>query len=70
MVEKKKYKAYNTVSVYAPALGLAGHVPPTMLKNQYAADCLNVRFKNGEVRKRTGYVDYGTGTITGVPLGF
>ena len=70
MAEQKKYKAYDTIPVYAPALGLAGHVPPTMLKKQYAANCLNVRFKNGEVMQRTGYVDYGTGTITGVPLGF
>lgn len=70
MVEKEKHKTYDTIPVYAPALGLAGHVPPTMLKKQYAADCLNVRFKNGEVIKRTGYVDYGTGAITGYPLGF
>ena len=53
MTEKQE-KAYDVIAVYAPALGLAGHVPSTMLKKQYAADCLNVRFKDGEVRKRTG----------------
>jgi len=71
MAEKQE-KAYDVIPVYAPALGLAGHVPPTMLKKQYAADCLNVRFKNGEVFQRTGYVDYGTFpvVIEGTPLGF
>ena len=70
MAEIKKFKKYNTIPVYAPALGLAGHVPSTMIKSQYAANCLNMRFKNGEAIQRPGYVPYGTGTITGVPLAF
>jgi len=67
---KQKFREFDIIPIYAPVSGLAGHVPSTMLKPQFCADCLNVRFKNGEVRKRTGYVAYGTGTITGVPLGF
>jgi len=54
--------------VYSPTLGIIGHIPSTLLNPRACVNCNNVRFRDGVVSKRTGYVTYGTGTITGVPL--
>jgi hypothetical protein len=54
--------------IYAPTLGIIGNIPPTMLDPRAFTNCNNVRLKDGVASKRTGYVAYGTGAITGVPL--
>ena len=54
--------------VYAPTLGIIGNIPPTMLDPRAFTDCNNIRLRDGVASKRTGYVAYGTGSITGVPL--
>ena len=56
--------------IYAPTLGIIGNIPPTMLDPRACVDCNNVRFRDGVVSKRTGYVTYGSGAITGIPLLF
>lgn len=54
--------------IYAPTLGIIGHIPSTMIDPRAFANCNNIRLKDGVASKRTGYVAYGTGDITGVPL--
>ena len=54
--------------IYAPTLGIIGNIPPTMLDPRAFTNCNNIRLKDGVASKRTGYVAYGTGAITGVPL--
>ena len=56
--------------VYAPTLGIIGNIPSTMLDPRAIVACNNIRLKDGVASKRTGYVAYGTGTITGVPIAF
>jgi len=53
---------------YAPTLGIIGNIPSTMLDPRAFTNCNNIRLKDGVASKRTGYVAYGTGTITGIPL--
>ena len=57
-------------SIYKPSLGLIKNEPTSILNPRASIDCQNVRYYNGIVEKRTGYVDYGTGTITGIPIKF
>lgn len=54
--------------VYAPTLGIIRNIPSTMLDPRAFTNCNNIRLKDGVASKRTGYVAYGTGAITGVPL--
>jgi hypothetical protein len=68
MVDKKKSTEIETFPIYAPTLGIIGHIPSTMLDPRACVNCNNVRFKDGVVSKRTGYATYGTGTIAGTPL--
>lgn len=60
----------ETSPIYAPTLGIIGNIPPTMLDPRAFTNCNNIRLKDGVASKRTGYVAYGTGAITGVPLLF
>lgn len=46
---------YQYIDVERPDLGLMGHVPPTDIPDRACADCQNVYFWNGEIRKRFGY---------------
>ena len=69
MVDNKDTEI-EVLPVYAPTLGIIGNIPTTMLGSRACVDCNNVVFKNGIVQTRTGYVAYGTGTITGVLLLF
>ena len=68
MVDKRKNTEVEVFPIYAPTLGIIGHIPPTMLDPRACVDCNNVRFKDGVVSKRTGYATYGTGAIEGTPL--
>jgi hypothetical protein len=56
--------------IYSPAKGLVLNVPSTYLDPRATPDCQNVRFYDQIVETRPGYVDYGAGTITGVPIKF
>ena len=60
----------EVLPVPAPTMGIIGNVPSTMLHPRACVDCNNVVFKNGIVQTRTGYVAYGSGTITGILLSF
>ena len=55
-------------SIYKPSLGLVLNEPTSILNPRAATACQNVMFANGVAKKRTGYSDYGIGTITGIPL--
>jgi hypothetical protein len=54
--------------IYSPARGLVKNVQGPFLDPRATPDCQNVRFYDGIVEKRTGYIDYGTGTIAGTPI--
>ena len=54
--------------IYAPTLGIIRNIPSTMLDPRAITNCNNIRLQDGVISKRTGYVEYGIGTITGVPL--
>ena len=60
----------EVLPVPAPTMGIIGNIPTTMLHPRACVDCNNVVFKNGIVQTRTGYVAYGSGTITGTLLCF
>ena len=60
----------EVLPVPAPTMGIIGNVPTTMLHPRACVDCNNVVFINGIVQTRTGYVAYGSGTITGTLLLF
>jgi len=60
----------EVLPVPAPTMGIIGNVPTTMLHPRACVDCNNVVFRNGIVQTRTGYVAYGSGTITGTLLLF
>ena len=60
----------EVLPVPAPTMGIIGNVPTTMLNPRACVNCNNVVFKDGIVSPRTGYVAYGTGTITGILLLF
>ena len=64
----KKLTKIELFPIYAPTLGIMGNLPTTMLNPRGCVDCNNIRFKDGILSKRTGYVAYGTGTIVGTPL--
>lgn len=69
MVDNKDTEI-EVLSVPAPTVGIIGNIPTTMLNPRACVDCNNVVFKDGIVSTRTGYVAYGTGTITGTLLLF
>ena len=54
--------------IYSPSRGLVTNAPAPFLDPRATPDCQNVRFYDNIVEKRTGYIDYGTGTIAGVPI--
>lgn len=56
--------------IYAPSKGLILNVQSPYLDLRASPDCQNVRYYDQIVETRPGYVDYGTGTITGVPIKF
>lgn len=64
------YMKTKIYSIYKPTLGLITNEPTSILNPRASIDCQNVRFENGVIKKRQGYADYGTGTITGIPLKF
>jgi len=68
MADNKKDFEIEPFSIYAPTLGIIGNIPSTMLDPRAFTNCNNIRLKDGVASKRTGYVAYGTGTITGVPI--
>ena len=68
MADNKKDIEIEPFPVYAPTLGIIGNIPPTMLDPRAFTNCNNIRLKDGVASKRTGYVAYGTGTITGIPI--
>jgi len=67
MVDKNNTEI-STFPSYAPTLGIIGNIPSTMLDPRACVNCNNIRFKDGVVSKRTGYVVYGATAITGTPL--
>ena len=67
---KQPYLRTKIYSIYKPSLGLIKNEPTSILNPRASIDCQNVRYENGRAFHRTGYSDYGTGTITGIPLKF
>ena len=67
---KQPYLRTKIASIYKPSLGLVLNEPTSILNPRASIDCNNVRYYNGKAEKRTGYIDYGTGTITGIPIKF
>ena len=70
MANKQPYLRTKIYSIYKPDLGLVLNEPTSNLNPRACIACQNVRFENGRAFHRTGYSDYGTGTITGIPLSF
>lgn len=54
--------------IYSPSRGLVTNVPAPFLDPRATPDTQNCRFYDQIVAKRTGYIDYGTGTISGTPI--
>ena len=65
---KQPYLRTKIYSIYKPSLGLIMNEPTSILNPRASIECQNVRYEDGVAKKRQGYSDYGTGTITGVPL--
>ena len=64
------YLRNKIYSIYKPSLGLVRNEPSSILNPRASRVSNNVRYEDGIVKKRNGYGDYGSGTITGVPLKF
>ena len=64
------YLRSKVYPIYSPAKGLVLNVPSPFLDTRATPDCQNVRFHDMIVETRPGYVDYGAGSITGVPVKF
>ena len=64
------YLKTKIYSIYKPSLGLIQNEPSSILNPRASIDCQNVRYVNGTASKRTGYIDYCTGTIAGIPIKF
>jgi hypothetical protein len=65
MAQNLRTKIYP---IYSPTRGVVKNVQAPFLDPRATPDAQNVRFYDQIVEKRTGYADYGTGTITGVPI--
>ena len=70
MANKQPYLRTKIYSIYKPDLGLVLNEPTSNINPRACIDCNNMMFKNGTASKRFGYADYGTGTITGIPIKF
>ena len=57
----------QTINIPMPAKGLVRNVPNTYLEADYAADALNVLYRDGEIRPRPGYTIKG-GQLSGALL--
>jgi len=60
-------KTARSYQAAAPDLGLDWRMPSTLIDDRATPACLNVRFRGGEVRKRTGREALG-GAVEGVPV--
>jgi len=64
----KPTKAYLPQEALGSFQGLNTSVPSTMLDPKFSPDCVNVFVENGEIKKRSGYLQLGDTLATGDPV--